>query len=358
MSGNYGNKLRDLELSLTYDDIIIKPNYSNVKFTDIDLSLRLTEKIILKLPIFSAAMDTLTGPEMARAMILSGCVGTLHKNEKLEVIVETIRKLKEEFGDTKPITASVGAKSTPEELKAIVEAGANVLVVDSAHGHTERIGDIVEHITKNYPDVFLIAGNVVTKEGAIYLMDKGAKGIKVGIGEGSICTTRQVTGVGRGQVSSLTEVADVTSRRGVLTIADGGIRTTAEIMKAIACGADAVMLGNMLSGCDECPGELVEIDGVKYKKYRGMGSKGAIQAGSDHNLSNSKYVSEGIEGLVKAKGSVTEVLFNIEWSLRSAFGYVGALNIEEAKNLSQFVRTTQAVVQKADYHSIDKVIGI
>ncbi|XP_032746540.1 inosine-5'-monophosphate dehydrogenase-like, partial [Rattus rattus] len=268
MSTFFSDKVTKLESSISFDDILIKPAYSNVLPTETEVSLTLSNGIVMKVPVFSAAMDTVTGYEMARAMAASGGCGPLHKNTTVEENIESLKKLKEEFGNEKPICVSVGVSNTHDEIKRLIEAGANTVMIDCAHGHSENVGVLTKWISENFPDVYLIAGNVVTKEGAEFLISRGAKAVKVGMGCGSTCTTRKVTGVGRGQISSIVEVADYCKDKGIMVIADGGIRSNDEIMKAIACGADAVMMGYMFSGCDECPGEIVEMDGEKYKYYR------------------------------------------------------------------------------------------
>lgn len=355
--GIFEEKIKRMELSLSFGDILIKPAESSIVPADVDLSLKLGEELVLSVPLFAAAMDTVTSYEMARALIAGGCCAPLHKNFSVQENIENISKLFLEFGSSKPIAVSVGVSNTEEDIKKFVEAGANVIVVDSAHGHSKNVGDLVSLISKNYPNIFLIAGNVVTKEGAKFLVEKGAKAVKVGIGLGSICTTSKVTGIGRGQISAISEVADFNKGLGIITIADGGMRSTDEIMKAIVCGADAVMLGFMFAGCDECPGEIVEIDGEKYKKYRGMGSLGAMSSGSasrynKHGVDSCKWVPEGVESYLKYKGPVKDVITSIEWSLRSAFGYVGAKNIEIAQRNSELVRGTREVVAKSNVHSV------
>ncbi|WP_216082850.1 guanosine monophosphate reductase [Candidatus Mycoplasma haematohominis] len=359
--GKFKSKFEELEMSLSFDDVLIKPALSDVRLAEVDLSLQLNEKLKLSIPIFSAAMDTVTGYETARAMIEAGACGTLHKNVSTEENIEIVKKLHDEFGSNRPIAVSVGVGNTKEEIGNLINAGANIIVVDSAHAHTNGIGDLVQLISTNFPDVFLIAGNIVTKEAAAFLIERGAHAVKVGIGPGSICTTRKVTGIGRGQVSSISEVADYCRDKGILVISDGGMKATDDIMKSFACGADAVMLGYMLAGCDECPAEKVNIDGEYCMLYRGMGSISAMKQGSafrygKSGLANTKWVAEGVESYVKCKGQIKDVLHNIEWSLKSAFGYVGAWNIKEAQEKTQIVRITNSVLNKSNFHSIDKLI--
>lgn len=237
-----------------------------------------------------------------------------------------------------------------------------MIVVDCAHAHSKSVGDLVQWISKSFPSVYLIAGNIVTAEAAKFLIERGANAVKVGIGCGSICITRMVTGIGRGQMDAIAEVADYCKDKNVLVIADGGIRTTGEIVKAIACGADAVMLGNVIAGSDECPGDIVEIEGVKYKYYRGMGSYGVMRSNNEgrynrHLLATCKRVAEGVESYVKAKGPVKEVLNSIEWGIKASFGYFGAINLKEAKEKAVFTKITTSTLERSDYHGIDKLIG-
>lgn len=357
---NFKQKIKSVEESLTFDDLLIKPSFSSISLKEVDLDLRLNDRLTLQIPVFSAGMDTVTEYEMARSMILAGGCGPLHKNLTVDRCVEMIAKLHEEFGDDKPIAACVGVGIEEKDLARMVEAGMNVAIVDSAHAHTKTVGELVKLISSRFPEVYLIAGNIVTEEGAEWLISNGADAVKVGIGPGSICTTRKVTGIGRGQATSVTEVADYCKSRGVLVIADGGIRSPDEIMKAIACGADAVMLGYLFAGCEECPGEILNIDGKQYKMYRGMGSLSAMKAGSasrygKEGVENFKWIPEGVESYVPYQGSVKDKLHNIKWSLKSAFGYVGASNISEAQSKSNLVKITTAVRYKSNVHGLEKI---
>lgn len=357
----FKNKIANATTSSSFDDVLIKPAYSSILPANVDLTLKLNEKLSLSIPIFSAAMDTITGYDMAQAITAYGGCGPLHKNVDASENIENIKKLRGEFGDSKPICVSVGVNNTKEEITHMVEAGANVIVVDCAHAHSKSVGELVQWISQNFPSVYLIAGNIVTAEAAQFLVERGANAVKVGIGCGSICTTRIVTGIGRGQIDAIAEVADYCKDKGILVIADGGIRSTGEIVKAIACGADAVMLGNIIAGTDECPGDIVEMEGIRYKYYRGMGSYGVMRSNNEgrynrHLLATCKRVAEGIESYVKAKGSVKEVLNSIEWGIKASFGYFGATNLQEAKEKAVFTRITSSTLSRSNYHSIDKLI--
>ncbi len=245
-----------------------------------------------------------------------------------------------------------------ERADALVKAGVDCLVIDTAHGHSKGVIEFLREIKKLYTNIDIIVGNVATSDGAKALVDAGADGIKVGVGPGSICTTRIVAGVGVPQMSAIFNVHKVTSKAGVPLIADGGIKFSGDITKAIAAGADTVMLGNLFAGTDESPGELVFFGGRTYKVYRGMGSLEAMKAGSkdrynqDHIEDESKFVPEGIEGRVPYKGSISGVIYQLSGGLRAGMGYVGAKNIEELKQKAKFVKITPAGFKESHVHDI------
>ena len=261
------------------------------------------------------------------------------------------------------VGAAVGAsKDLPERAQALVEAGVDVLVLDSAHGHSKGILEALAYLKETFGErVEVIAGNVATREGARALAERGADAVKVGIGPGSICTTRVVTGVGVPQITAILEAAAGVKDLDVPVIADGGIKYTGDVAKAIAAGAHAVMLGSMLAGTDEAPGEEVLKDGRRYKLYRGMGSLGAMKQGSADRYFQDpekgeteakKLVPEGIEGMVPYKGPVADVLYQIVGGLRSAMGYVGAPDIETFRKKARFVRMTMAGLIESHPHDV------
>ncbi len=242
----------------------------------------------------------------------------------------------------------------PERVEALLEAEADVLVVDTAHGHSRNVLDTVRWI-KSRADIEVIAGNVATADGAKALVDAGADAIKVGIGPGSICTTRVVTGVGVPQITAIMNVVAVAEAAGVPVIADGGIRQSGDIAKAIAAGASTVMLGGLFAGLDESPGELVLHRGRRFKAYRGMGSEGAMAAGSADRYGQGatrKFVPEGVEGRVPYRGPLSEFVYQMVGGLRSAMGYCGASTIEEFRQVAQFVRVSAASVIESHPHDI------
>ncbi len=254
------------------------------------------------------------------------------------------------------VAAAIGVSAElMDRAAALVAAGADVLVLDSAHGHSEGILQAVAQVKAAFPDTDLIAGNVATREGALALIDAGADAVKVGIGPGSICTTRVVTGVGVPQITAIFEACEAARMRGIPVIADGGIKQTGDVPKAIAAGANAVMMGSMLAGTDEAPGETVLRDGRRYKSYRGMGSLGAMDQGSADRYfqgGSRKFVPEGIEGIVAYKGTAGEVVYQFVGGLKSSMGYCGAATLEGLQQDAQFVRITGASLIESHPHGV------
>ena len=245
-----------------------------------------------------------------------------------------------------------------DRAAALVEAGADALFVDSAHGHSQGILDLVASLKKKYSAVDVIAGNVATVDGTKALIDAGADAVKVGIGPGSICTTRVVAGVGVAQLSAVMDAASVAAARGIPVIADGGIKFSGDLVKALAAGASCVMLGNLFAGTDESPGELVLYQGRSYKVYRGMGSMAAMRKGSKDRYSQSgtddaKLVPEGIEGRVPYRGTISAVVHQLMGGLRSGMGYVGAANLVELKEKARFVKISSAGLRESHPHNVD-----
>ena len=248
----------------------------------------------------------------------------------------------------------VGAATGPHDMARVdmlLEAGADLIVVDTAHGHSENVISTIRQIKKEH-GIETIAGNIATAEAAEDLISAGADGVKVGIGPGSICTTRIVTGSGVPQVTAVQECAAVAERYGIPVIADGGIKYSGDIAKAIAAGASTVMIGSLFAGTEESPGRVVFVGGRKYKSYRGMGSMGAMQEGSDRYGQPGKVVPEGIEGIVPYRGSVSEVLFQMIGGIRSAMGYSGCRTIEELRKKGRFIRITKAGLRESHPHDI------
>ena len=474
--------MRVLHKALTFDDVLLVPAHSNILPRDVSLDTSLTRKIRLRMPLVSAAMDTVTESRLAITLAQEGGIGIIHKNlppkgQAAEVakvkryesgvlkdpitvppsmtvrevlaltrqhrfsglpVVEngrvvgivTNRDLRFESSLDQPVKnimtprerlITVKEGSSPDEAKALmhkyrlervlvvnddfelrglvtvkdilksteyphackddlgrlrvgaaigvgagteeraallVEAGVDVLVVDTAHGHSQGVLDRVNWVKKNFPQVEVIGGNIATADAARALVDHGADGVKVGIGPGSICTTRIVAGVGVPQITAIDNVSTALAGTGVPMIADGGIRYSGDISKAIAAGANAVMLGGLFAGTEEAPGETVLYQGRSYKAYRGMGSLGAMKEGaadryfqeSDANVE--KLVPEGIEGRVPYKGTVGAVIHQLMGGLRASMGYVGCATIDDMRARAEFVEITSAGIRESHVHDV------
>ncbi|PWB81400.1 MAG: IMP dehydrogenase, partial [Candidatus Methylomirabilota bacterium] len=276
----------------------------------------------------------------------------------IEKTIKYPNACKDELGRLR-VGAAVGVgEDTPHRVDALVKAGADVLVVDTAHGHSSGVIETVATIKRRYPDSEVIAGNIGTAEGAEELIRAGADGLKVGIGPGSICTTRVVAGAGVPQITAIADCAKIADRHGVPIIADGGIKFSGDMTKAIAAGAHAVMLGSLLAGTEESPGETVIFQGRTYKVYRGMGSLGAMQRGGrdrygqEAETEEHKLVPEGIEGRVPYKGTLAGSMYQLVGGLRSGMGYCGCHTIEELRQNGRFIRITSAGLRESHVHDV------
>lgn len=467
---------------LTFDDVLLVPGYSKVLPSEVKLETRLTPDITMKLPICSAAMDTVTESRLAIALAREGGIGILHRNmdierqmeqvdqvkrsesgvivdpfylhpedkvsqaislmshyhisgvpivdehktlvgiitnrdlrfvtnyeqnisvimtkdklitapegtslddakhilmqhkvEKLPIVdehmrlkglitIKDIQKVKD-FPDSSKdhhgrlrVGAAVGTgHDTFERIEALVGAGVDVITVDTAHGHSQKVLDTVCEVRRKYPDLPLIAGNIATPEAAEALISSGADAVKVGVGPGSICTTRIVAGIGVPQLSAIIRVSSAVHKLGRTVIADGGIRFSGDIVKAIAGGADVVMIGSLFAGTEESPGEAVLYRGRSFKSYRGMGSLGAMKEGCSkdryfqEDTTPEKLVPEGIEGLAPHKGALSGVVYQMAGGLRAGMGYVGAADIKALQENSRFVRISAAGVKESHPHDV------
>ena len=476
--------LRLVNQALTFDDVLLVPDYSEVLPQEADLSTLLTKNISLKIPIVSSAMDTVTEARMAIALAEFGGIGIIHKNLSIHDQAQQVSSVKKfesgivrdpitissdktigelvqltkdlnisgmpvvdenhlvgivtsrDFRNVSDTSASVRTIMTPKErlvtakenegldqvktllyenriekiplvddnfflkglvtlkdinktkdfplaskdsegrlltgaaignsadtedrLEALISAGVDVIVIDSAHGHSKGIIDRVASVKNTYPDIQVIAGNVATGEGAEALVKAGVDAVKVGIGPGSICTTRVVTGVGVPQITAIANVVEAVGKKGVPIIADGGIRFSGDIAKAVAAGADTVMLGGILAGTEEAPGQVELYQGRSYKSYRGMGSVGAmsgeINSGDRYFQENiaqtDKLVPEGIEGRVPYKGFVETTLHQILGGLRQSMGYTGCVDIATMKSKPKFMQITSSGITESHVHDV------
>ena len=288
--------------ALTFDDVTLVPKYSSVLPSDVITETSLSKNLHLKIPLITSAMDTVTESKMAIAIAKAGGIGVIHRNLDVKKQILEIKKVKSQ---KLLVGAAVGAGDNEFiRAKKILKENIDLLVVDTAHGHTKKVGEIITKIKKIKPKkVTLCAGNVATSEAASFLVKLGVDIIKVGIGPGSICTTRLVAGIGVPQLSAILNVKKGLKKKKVSIIADGGIKFSGDIAKALAAGADAVMIGSLFAGTDEAPGKIIKKNGKLYKSFRGMGSIGAMNKGSADRYyqlkqkDKSKYVPEGVEGL-------------------------------------------------------------
>ncbi len=343
-------KDRIMQEGITFDDVLLVPAYSEVLPREVSLKGRFSRHITLESPFASAAMDTVTEGRMAAAMARKGGIGVIHKNMTAERQAEEVASVK-----AQGLKVAAGVGITPDILdrvKALAQAGVDAIVLDSAHGHSKGVVDALKAVKAAFPALDVVVGNIATAAAAKDLIAAGADGLKVGIGPGSICTTRIVAGVGIPQLTAIADVAEVSGD--IPVIADGGLRYSGDVVKALAAGASCVMCGSMFAGTDEAPGEVVEVDGVKMKGYRGMGSIDAMQAGSADRYFQKgakKLVPEGVVARVPYKGSVEDVIFQLEGGLRSGMGYCGAKDLD-ALHKAQFVKISPATVKENHPHDV------
>ena len=346
--------------ALTFDDVTLAPKYSEILPSEVDTSVKLTNQLKLRIPLISSAMDTVTESKMAIAIAKAGGIGVIHRNLDIKKQIEEIKKVKKL---KLLVGAAVGAG--PKELqraKEILKQKVDLIVVDTAHGHSRKVFEIVKYIKKiKDKKIALCAGNIATPEAAKFLIKLGVDIIKVGIGPGSICTTRLVAGIGVPQLSAILSVRNGIKNKNVKIISDGGIKYSGDLAKAFAAGADAVMIGSLFAGTDEAPGKLIKRNGKLFKSFRGMGSVGAMNKGSADRYFQSKqkdiskYVPEGVEGFAKYKGDVGSIVYKLVGGLRSSMGYLGSKQIKFLRNKPQFVKITKAGFYESMVHNVDIV---
>lgn len=343
---------------LTFDDVLLLPSYSEVLPREVCLQGRFSRNITLDIPVVSAAMDTVTEAPMAAALAREGGIGVIHKNMSIEAQAAEVASVK---AQGLKVAAGVGITADAlDRVSALAAAGVDAVVLDCAHGHSKGVVDTLKKVKAAFPALDVVVGNIATAEAAVCLCEAGADGVKVGIGPGSICTTRIVAGVGVPQLTAIFEVADAVREFNAAhntcigIIADGGLRYSGDVVKALAAGGTCVMCGSMFAGTEEAPGDLIEDSGQLFKTYRGMGSIDAMNAGSKDRYFQSgakKLVPEGIVGRVAYKGSISDVVYQILGGIRSGMGYCGAHNLEELQQ-AQFVRVTASGVIENHPHDI------
>ena len=344
--------------ALTFDDVTLAPKYSEILPSEADTSVNLSKNLKLRIPLLSSAMDTVTESKMAIAIAKAGGIGVIHRNLNVDKQLLEIKKVKKQ---KLLVGAAVGAG--PNEFlraKKILREGVDLIVVDTAHGHTKKVAEIIKYIKRIKSNkITLCAGNIATPEAAKFLIKLGVDIIKIGIGPGSICTTRLVAGIGVPQLSAILSVRSKLKNKNIKIISDGGIKYSGDLAKAFAAGADAIMIGSLFAGTDEAPGELIKKNGQLLKSFRGMGSVGAMNKGSADRYfqkkqkDTSKYVPEGVEGFVKYKGEVGKVIYKLIGGLKSSMGYLGSNNIKKLRNKPQFVKITKAGFYESMVHNVD-----
>ena len=356
---------------LTFDDVLLIPRYSEITPDMVTLKTRLTRNLNINVPLMSAAMDTVTEHEMAIALAENGGVGVIHKNMSIEAQAAEIKMVKDTVVSQEEypnaildkngkllVGASIGIKAEKlERAKALAEAGVDFFILDSAHGNSKNVVEALKELKKNFPTIDIVAGNVATYEGAKRLAENGADAIKVGMGPGSICTTRVISGMGVPQITAIMDCSKACKEHNIPLIADGGIRYSGDIVKAIVAGADSVMLGAIFGATSEAPGNTVIINGKKYKQYRGMGSLAAMaqaNGSSDRYFQDphKKLVAEGVEALVPCKGSASDIIFELLGGLRSGMGYEGAKDLETLQKEAKFLRITSASLKESHPHDV------
>ncbi len=338
----------------TFDDVLIRPAASAMEPAEASLSTSLCG-IHFGVPFLSAAMDRVTESSMAIALGKLGGIGVLHRNCSVEEQVKMVKEIKKAGVHA----AAACGPFALDRAKALDDARCDIIVVDCAHGHNLNVVESARKIKKSLKHAKLIFGNIATAEAAKAACSF-ADAVKVGVGPGSICTTRIISGVGVPQLSAVLEVVSVAAKKKVPVIADGGMRTSGDIAKALAAGASAVMLGNMFAGTDESPGAVVERDGKKFKEYRGMGSKSVIEsaAGKERYFTHGrKAVPEGVEAYVPYKGPVADVVATLTSGIQVGMGYAGARTLTEFHKKASFIRITNASIAEGKPHSLSAITG-
>lgn len=359
--------------ALTFDDVLLVPQYSEITPDMADVSTKLTNTFKMNVPFLSAAMDTVSEHKLVTALALAGGLGVIHKNMSIADQAKEVEMVKNyEFDNEKNkralidkkgrlcVGAAIGVTADMmDRVHALVDAGVDVFVLDSAHGDSKNIINAIKNLRLEYPSMELIAGNVATYEGALDLMKAGASAVKVGMGPGSICTTRIIAGIGVPQLQAVMDCARASKEMNVPIIADGGIKYSGDVVKALAAGANTVMLGGLFATCEEAPGDIYESNGKKYRTYRGMGSIEAMAKGSTDRYfqtGHKKFVAEGVQGIVEVKTTVEELVFQLIGGLKAGMGYCGSKDISTLQEKGTFIKITNNALLESHPHdiSIDK----
>lgn len=359
--------------ALTFDDVLLVPQYSEITPDMADVSTKLTNTFKMNVPFLSAAMDTVSEHKLVTALALAGGLGVIHKNMSIADQAKEVEMVKNyDFDNEKYkralidkkgklcVGAAIGVTADMmDRVHALMDAGVDVFVLDSAHGDSKNIINAIKNLRLEYSSMELIAGNVATYEGALDLMKAGASAVKVGMGPGSICTTRIIAGIGVPQLQAVMDCARASKEMNVPIIADGGIKYSGDVVKALAAGANTVMLGGLFATCEEAPGDIYESNGKKYRTYRGMGSIEAMAKGSTDRYfqtGHKKFVAEGVQGIVEVKTTVEELVFQLIGGLKAGMGYCGSKDIPTLQEKGTFIKITNNALLESHPHdiSIDK----
>ena len=343
--------------ALTFDDVLLAPKYSSILPSDTNLHTDLGHNLKLKIPFLSSAMDTVTESYMAIALAQKGGLGIIHRNLSIVDQSKEVKKVK-----IKNLLVGAAVGTGEKDLirtKSLIDAGVDLIVIDTAHGHSDKVLKILSKIKKFNLKKPICVGNIATAEAALNLYNEGADILKVGIGPGSICTTRMIAGIGVPQITAVLEVRRSIKNKKIKIISDGGIKFPGDIVKGLAAGADAIMMGSIFAGSEESPGKKYKHKNKFYKSYRGMGSIGAMSAGSSNRYfqknykDKSKFVPEGVEARVIYKGAVAKILYQLQGGLRSSMGYIGAKKITDIQKKAKFVKITKAGFYESMVHSVE-----
>ncbi len=364
-----------LKTYLTFNDVLVKPGYTDFERDEIQLDTRLSRNIRLTAPFVSSPMDTVTEGELAIALAKQGGIGIIHRNLTIEAQATEVRKVKKAGYHA---AAAVGSsKGYEKRVAALIEAGADAILIDSAHGYAKKVIEATIYVKKNF-NLDVIAGSVATAEAATALIDAGADGLRVGMGPGAICSTRIVSGMGVPQLSALLEIAPIAKKADVPLIADGGIINSGDVVKAIVAGASTVMMGRMFAACEESPGRLFEIaakdvpasynsllNGAKtytFKEYRGMGSlasmKRGLEVSSEDEFHGKNYsgkdtlIAEGVEGIIPCSGTVEQLVDQFKGGVVSGLFYLGTPSVAEAQADGELIQITQASLIESHPHDL------
>ena len=351
--------MEPIKEALTFDDVLLLPQYSTTLPVEANLEINLAKNLKLKIPFLSSAMDTVTESSMAISIARHGGIGIIHRNLSISKQVKEIKKVKNK---KLLVGAAVGTgKEDIVRAKSILDAGLDLIVIDTAHGHSYKVLNTLRKIKKFNNNVPVCVGNIATGGAALKLYNEGADILKVGIGPGSICTTRMIAGIGVPQITAILQVKKIMKNKKVKIISDGGIKFSGDLVKAIAAGADAIMMGSIFAGTEESPGKKFKYKNKLYKSYRGMGSIGAMSAGSSNRYfqknhkDKSKFVPEGVEARVAFKGPVDKIIYQLQGGLRSSMGYIGAKKIEEIYKKGKFIKITKAGFYESMVHSVETI---